>query len=83
MDEKFEWLSSSEYVVIMLKNISLIYLWRVLLRDLLDDLEFDNKVVDIFVRIWVFGILMKMEMMYRLVLVIGGSVVRGVGFGDV
>lgn len=82
-DEKFERPSSSEYAAITPKNISLIYLRRALLRDLLDDPEFDNKVVDTFVRIRVPGISTKTETTYRLVLVTGGSVARGAGSGDV
>lgn len=70
-DEKFERPSSSEYAAITPKNISLIYLRRALLRDLLDDPEFDNKVVDTFVRIRVPGISTKTETTYRLVLVTG------------
>lgn len=71
VDEKFERPNSSEFAAITPKNISLIYLRRALLRDLLDDPEFDNKVVDTFVRIRVPGISTKTETTYRLVLVTG------------
>lgn len=70
-DEKFERPNSSEYAAITPKNMDLIYLRRSLLRDLLDDPEFDNKVVDTFVRIRVPGISTKTETTYRLVLVTG------------
>lgn len=70
-DEKFVRPNSSEYAAITPKNIDLIYLRRALLRDLLEDPEFDNKVVDTFVRIRVPGISTKTETTYRLVLVTG------------
>ena len=78
-DEKFERPNSSEYAAITPKNISLIYLRRALLRDLLDDPEFDNKVVDTFVRIRVPGISTKTETTYRLVLVTGERGAGGLG----
>ncbi|KAG0567460.1 hypothetical protein KC19_7G136400 [Ceratodon purpureus] len=71
VDEKFDRPNGSEFAAITPKNISLIYLRRALLRDLLDDPEFDNKVVDTFVRIRVPGISTKTETTYRLVLVTG------------
>lgn len=70
-DEKFERPDSSEYAAINPKNIDLIYLRRALLRDLLEDPDFDNKVLDTFVRIRVPGISTKTETTYRLVLVTG------------
>lgn len=72
-EEKFERPDSSDYAAITPKNIGLIYLRRALLEDLLDDPEFDSKVVDTFVRIRVPGMSSKSEMCYRLVLVTGIS----------
>jgi chromatin remodeling complex protein RSC6 len=71
IDEKFERPDSNDFVAITPKNIGLIYLRRALLEDLLDDPEFENKVVDTFVRIRVPGMSSKSEMCYRLVLVTG------------
>ncbi|KAJ7520080.1 hypothetical protein O6H91_20G065700 [Diphasiastrum complanatum] len=62
---------SNEYAAIIPQNISLIYLRRTLLEDLLDDPEFETKVIGTFVRIRVPGTSGKPEMCYRLAQVAG------------
>ncbi|KAJ7539707.1 hypothetical protein O6H91_11G106100 [Diphasiastrum complanatum] len=62
---------SNEYAAIIPQNINLIHLRRALLEDLLDDPEFETKVVGTFVRIRVPVTSSKMEMCYRLVQVAG------------
>ncbi|CAA2974151.1 zinc finger CCCH domain-containing protein 19-like isoform X1 [Olea europaea var. sylvestris] len=63
----------AEYAAIDMHNISLIYLRRKLMEDLLEDVEtFHDKVVGMFVRIRISGSFQKQDM-YRLVQVLGTS----------
>ncbi|KAL2537703.1 zinc finger CCCH domain-containing protein 19-like [Forsythia ovata] len=63
----------AEYAAIDMHNISLIYLRRKLMEDLLEDVEtFHDKVVGMFVRIRISGSFQKQDM-YRLVQVVGTS----------
>ncbi len=71
--EKFERPNRNDFAAITPKNIDLIYLRRALLEHLLDDAEFERKVVDTFVRIRVPGNASTSETCYRLVLVTGNS----------
>jgi chromatin remodeling complex protein RSC6 len=70
-DEKFERPDGNDFAAISPKNIGLIYLRRALLENLLDDPEFNSKVVDTFVKIRVPGSVSTLDMCYRLVLVTG------------
>ncbi|CAK9194148.1 unnamed protein product [Sphagnum troendelagicum] len=70
-DEKFERPDGNDFAAITPKNINLIYLRRSLLEDLLDDPEFDSKVVDTFVKIRVPGNASTLDTCYRLVLITG------------
>jgi hypothetical protein len=72
-EEKFERPDRNDFAAITPKNIDLIYLRRALLEHLLDDAEFERKVVDTFVRIRVPGNASTSETCYRLVLVTGNS----------
>jgi chromatin remodeling complex protein RSC6 len=77
-DEKFERPDGNDFAAITPKNINLIYLRRSLLEDLLDDPEFDSKVVDTFVKIRVPGNASTLDTCYRLVLITGnGQAQRG------
>lgn len=69
-EEIFERPNCNEYAAITYMNISLIYLRRALLEEILDDGDFHNKVVGAFVKIRVPGN-SKMDTCYRLVLVTG------------
>ncbi|CAI9786390.1 unnamed protein product [Fraxinus pennsylvanica] len=63
----------AEYASIDMHNISLVYLRRKLMEDLLEDVEtFHDKVVGMFVRIRISGCFQKQDM-YRLVQVVGTS----------
>lgn len=80
-EETFERPNCNEYAAITYMNISLIYLRRALLEEILDDADFHNKVVGAFVKIRVPGNY-KMDTCYRLVLVTGKdllSIVSAVG----
>ncbi|KAH9547795.1 hypothetical protein CY35_11G054900 [Sphagnum magellanicum] len=70
-DEKFERPDGNDFAAISPKNIGLIYLRRALLENLLDDPEFNSKVVDTFVKIRVPGSVSTLDTCYRLVLVTG------------
>ncbi|CAM6016894.1 unnamed protein product [Sphagnum balticum] len=70
-EEKFERPDRNDFAAITPKNIDQIYLRRALLEHLLDDAEFERKVVDTFVRIRVPGNASTSETCYRLVLVTG------------
>ncbi len=85
-DEKFERPDGNDFAAISPKNIGLIYLRRALLENLLDDPEFNSKVVDTFVKIRVPGIVSTLDTCYRLVLVTGNmeaiqEKLGGVGVG--
>ncbi|CAN6461985.1 unnamed protein product [Victoria cruziana] len=72
-EESTPQINANDYAAINVHNISLIYLRRNLLEDLLDDLEtFQDKVVGAFVRIRIPGSVNKQDM-YRLVQVVGTS----------
>ncbi|KAF3782615.1 Zinc finger CCCH domain-containing protein 19 [Nymphaea thermarum] len=65
--------NTNDYAAIDVHNISLIYVRRNLVEDLLDDLEtFKDKIVGSFVRIRIPGSVNKQDM-YRLVQVVGTS----------
>ncbi|XP_031483530.1 zinc finger CCCH domain-containing protein 19-like [Nymphaea colorata] len=65
--------NTNDYAAIDVHNISLVYLRRNLVEDLLDDLEtFKDKIVGSFVRIRIPGSVNKQDM-YRLVQVVGTS----------
>ncbi|XP_073307818.1 zinc finger CCCH domain-containing protein 19-like [Primulina huaijiensis] len=62
-----------DYAAIDIHNISLIYLHRKLMEDLLEDVQtFHDKVIGVFVRIRISGSIQKQDM-YRLVQVVGTS----------
>lgn len=69
-DEKEPQTNLDDYAAIDVHNISLMYLKRNLMEDLIDDAEFSEKVIGCFVRIRISGASQKQDM-YRLVQVVG------------